>query len=150
MLYERILLPMPEGMDNAEIIAYLPDNTDQIDPHRRRKTVIVCAGGGYRFRSDREAEPVVLQLLAAGFNAFLMQYHLPVDSPKYAFPTPQLELAVAIAHIRKNAAKYHALENGITVMGFSAAGVAAETLLRFFSVTTVKMRKISVNSAAAT
>jgi len=122
MFYEKIKLSMPKGMDDAEMIAYLPDNTDQIDADRLRKTVIVCAGGGYRFRSDREAEPVVLQLLAAGFNAFLMQYHLPVDSPKYAFPTPQLELAAAVAHIRKNAAKYHALENGIIVMGFSAGG----------------------------
>ena len=122
MFYKKILLPMPNGMDDAEMIAYLPDNTDQIDPDRLRKTVIVCPGGGYRFRSDREAEPVVLQLLAAGFNAFLMQYHLPVESPKYAFPTPQLELAAAIAHIRKNAEKYHALQDGIIVMGFSAGG----------------------------
>jgi len=122
MLYEKIKLPMPQGMEDAEMVAYLPDNTDQIDPDRLRKTVIVCAGGGYRFRSDREAEPVVLQLLAAGFNAFLMQYHLPVDSIKYAFPTPQLELAAAIAHIRKNAAKYHAQADGIVVMGFSAGG----------------------------
>lgn len=122
MFYEKIKLSMPAGMDDAEIVAYLPDNTDQIDPHRLRKTVIVCAGGGYRFRSDREAEPVVLQLMAAGFNAFLMQYHLPVDSPKYVFPAPQLELASAIAHVRRNAEKYHAQADGIIVMGFSAGG----------------------------
>lgn len=63
MTYERILLPMPDGMESAEIVAYLLDNTPRIAPDRLRKTVIVCAGGGYRYRSDREAESVVIQPL---------------------------------------------------------------------------------------
>lgn len=122
MTVERIRIPMPKGMEDAEIVAYLPDNSEQIAPERVRKTVMLCAGGGYRFRSDREAEPVALKLLAAGFNVFIVEYHLPADSQKYAYPIPQLELAAAIAHVRKNAQKYHVRPDRILTMGFSAGG----------------------------
>lgn len=35
-----------------------------VAPDRKRPAVIVCAGGGYWQRSDRESEPLALQFMA--------------------------------------------------------------------------------------
>lgn len=42
----------------------------------KRPAVIVCAGGGYRSRSSREAETIVLKYCAAGFHGFLLDYSI--------------------------------------------------------------------------
>lgn len=130
MKLESIWLTIPNEAEPVELTAYLPDNSEQIDPQRKRKTVIVCAGGGYRYRSDREAEPYALQLLAAGCNAFVLHYHLP---PQIHFPQPQLELAAAVRHVRENAELYHVQPDKIIVAGGSAGGHLACSLGVFWS-----------------
>lgn len=47
-----------------------------------RPSVLVIPGGGYEMTSDREAEPIAMQFLAAGFNAFVLRYSvkLPFSS----------------------------------------------------------------------
>lgn len=119
MTYKTIWLEVPGEKEPVELTAYLPDNSAQIDPDRTRKAVIVCPGGGYRIVSDREAEPVALRLLAAGFNVFLLHYHV---FPKVQFPQPQLELAAAVLHVRQHAEEYHVKDGQVVLMGFSAGG----------------------------
>ena len=66
------------GIDGstATFVGYCLDNSSEIDPNRKRPSVLVIPGGGYEMTSDREAEPIAMQFLAAGFNAFVLRYSI--------------------------------------------------------------------------
>ena len=99
--------------------AYVPDVVEGIETPRR--SIIICPGGGYRFRSDREADPVALVFAAMGFNAFIVDYHVaPAVHPAALF-----DVAHAVAWVRAHAAECCADPDKIAVMGFSAGGHAA-------------------------
>lgn len=116
MIYERINLwdEHPE----ATLTSYCPDMTEELALTPRR-TVIVCPGGGYHFLSDREAEPIAFQFMAAGFNAFILRYSVGPEITPWA---PQIEAALAIKYVRENAAKYNTDPDKIVICGFSAGG----------------------------
>lgn len=97
--------------------AYLLDSIS-VAPEKKRPAVIVCEGGGYAFRSDREGEPVVMQFLAMGYHGFLLDYSVAPNR----FPTALQELASAVALVRDHAEEWNVDPNKILVCGFSAAG----------------------------
>ncbi len=103
MRHERcILTDCFSGLSSDQspaLITYLPDNFDRIDPERKRPCVLICPGGGYRWRVTREGEPIALRFLAAGFNAFVLEYSLTPVS----YPQQLLEISAAAALIRRNA-----------------------------------------------
>ena len=113
MRYTRIELP------NCGMQAYLPDPVEEITPMRR--SIIICPGGGYRFRSPREAEPIAMVFVAKGFNCFVVEYHV---APA-VHPAALNDVAHAVAWVRAHAEECHADPNAIAVMGFSAGGHAA-------------------------
>lgn len=123
MIHETIRL-RGEHDESALLVSYVPDNFPEIDPQRVRRTVIVCPGGGYSHLARREAEPVALALMARGFNAFVLYYHIGEG----CWPLPQQDLALAIAHVRANAERYHVKPGALAVMGFSAGGHLAGSL----------------------
>lgn len=123
--------------------AYVPD---VVEPVRTlRPSIVICPGGGYHFRSDREAEPIALVFAAKGFNCFVVEYHV---APA-VHPAPLFDVAHAVAWVRGHAAEYNADPNAIAVMGFSAGGHAAchlgvrwheEELMTSFGLTTEQAR----------
>ncbi len=132
MQYTRIELP------KCAMQAYIPDVFENITALRR--SIVICPGGGYAYRSDREAEPIALVFAAMGFNCFVVEYHV---APA-VHPAPLFDVAHAVAWVRAHAAEYHADPNAIAVMGFSAGGHAAghlgvrwhdETLMADFGLT---------------
>ena len=64
---------------------YVPTNSPEINPNCKRKTVLICPGGGYRITSDREAEPVALALVGQGFNVLfcVILLHLSATQPSF-------------------------------------------------------------------
>lgn len=82
------------GIDGstATFVGYCLDNSSEIDPNRKRPSVLVIPGGGYEMTSDREAEPIAMQFLAAGFNAFVLRYSVKPS----IFPVALLEAAEAM------------------------------------------------------
>ncbi len=50
------------GIDGsaARLQGYVIDNSEEMDPDRRRPAIVICPGGAYRLASDREGEPVAL------------------------------------------------------------------------------------------
>ena len=56
----------------ATLIPICITNTAELRQTPRR-AVIVCPGGGYGMLSDREAEPIATQFLAAGFATFILR-----------------------------------------------------------------------------
>lgn len=109
--------------------AYCRDVSREIDLERQFPAILICPGGGYGFVSDREAEPIALKYLDAGFNAFVLTYS--VAPARY--PAALLQAAAAIDRIRKNAVKYHIDREKIAVCGFSAGGHLAGSLACFWN-----------------
>ena len=104
MIHERIPLTVPDADGPAELITYAPDNFPELGGQRLRSAVIICPGGGYRFLSDREGEPVALRFAGLGFAAFLLRYHV---APQGRWPVPQRQLLSAVAYVRDNWERYH-------------------------------------------
>lgn len=116
MIHETIALwdKHPE----ATLTTYCITSTAELKLKPRR-AVVVCPGGGYRFLSDREAEPIVFKFLSAGFNVFLLRYSIKPNAHSYA---PLIEAGMAIKYVRENAEKYNTDPNYVFISGFSAGG----------------------------
>lgn len=98
---------------------YLPTNLAEMGRQDLlRPAVLILPGGGYCFCSTREAEPLSLQFLPQGYNAFVLTYS--VDNRH--FPTQLIEVAAALELIHENAAHWHVDTAHIALMGSSAGG----------------------------
>lgn len=116
------------------LTTYIPDNTVELNAGRKRTSVLICPGGGYHFTSDREAEPVALRLLTAGFNVFVLRYRVaPARHPK-----PLLDVSRAVWMIRENAEEWHVDPDRIAVCGFSAGGHLAASLGVFWNAADIR------------
>lgn len=104
--------------------AYLLDTTPEISVLEARPAVIICPGGGYEFRSRREAEPIAMKYLAEGIHAFILEYSV---SPS-KWPCAMLELAKAVQTVREHAAQWRIDPKKIIISGFSAGGHLATSL----------------------
>lgn len=103
----------------AVLEAYLPYNmTEMCREHQRRPCVLICPGGGYAMCSQREAEPVALQYLKEGYNAFVLWYTV---APKH-FPHALCEVAASVELIHRNAEAWNCDESLVAILGFSAGG----------------------------
>lgn len=98
--------------------AYLLDESKELKNSRERTAVLVCPGGAYRFRSDREGEPIAMRFLARGMQAFVLHYSVAPAK----FPCALVELAASVACIREHAKEWHIDEKKIFLCGFSAGG----------------------------
>ncbi len=115
MKYTSIQLP------NCAMQAYIPDMSISMPP---RRAIVICPGGGYEYRSDREAEPIAMVFAAMGFCCFVAEYRV---APA-VHPAPVLDVACAVAWVRAHAEEMHINPDAIAVMGFSAGGHAAGSL----------------------
>lgn len=107
------------GDGRVTLACYLREPKAELPIWEKRPAVVVCPGGGYSGYSDREADPVALSYLAAGFHAFLLIYSL---GEKAAFPQPLVDLSRAMALIRSHADEWGVIPDQIAVCGFSAGG----------------------------
>lgn len=53
---------------------YIPDRALDFIPPRR--AIVICPGGGYAYRSEREAEPIALVFASMGFCCFVVEYRV--------------------------------------------------------------------------
>ena len=97
----------------------LPYNSREMGrENNKRPCIIVCAGGGYGFTSEREAEPIALRFLPWGFNVFNLTYSVE----PHRFPTQLCEIAAGMELIYKNADDWNCDTSKIAIIGFSAGG----------------------------
>ena len=104
--------------------AYLLDKSPAMPLCSTRPAVIICPGGGYTFKSDREAEPIAMKFLAEGIHAFVLQYSVAPSR----YPCAVLELAAAVKVVRENAKEFGVYPEQIYIAGFSAGGHLCATL----------------------
>lgn len=121
MIYEKInICDINDNLKDrkAYINVYIPDNSEEIDINKKRKTIVICPGGGYVGTSDREAEPVAFKLLSEGFNVIILRYSVAPNR----FPTALLELSATVDYVRKMSEKWHVDNEKVITCGFSAGG----------------------------
>jgi len=116
MEVERIVL---NEQRNVTLTSYLLDVGGEYRSILKRPAVLVIPGGGYEMCSDREADPVALPYLKAGYHAFILRYSVKKDA---VWPNPLKDYEQAMELIRSNAEKWHVYKNKIAVIGFSAGG----------------------------
>lgn len=130
MRYQSEQIAVPgQQTGTAEFREYILDPV-RVAPERLRPAVIVCPGGGYRFKSDREAEPIVMQFLAMGCHSFWLDYSV---SPENHFPVSLWETAKAVAEVRKHSGEWLVDPEQIYICGFSAGGHLACSLGMFWN-----------------
>jgi len=117
-------IEIADGKNIASVTTYILDNYGEINKDRTRPIVIICPGGGYRFVSDREAEPIAIQLNAMGLHTCVLRYSVfPAK-----FPTALTQLAKTVAYVREHAREWNVNSDKIIVAGFSAGGHLAASL----------------------
>ena len=114
------------GAVQAKLDIYIQDICPGKLVIEKRPMVLICPGGGYEHVSPREAEPVALQFLAAGYHAAVLWYDVAEHGAE--FPQHLMELAASVAYLRKNAEEFGIIKNQIIVGGFSAGGHLAASL----------------------
>ena len=114
----------PEGAANCSVSAYLQTETKGT-ASVPRPAVVICPGGGYDHLSVREGEPVVREYFTAGYQMFLLHYSVEEGAKNLQ---PLMQLAAAVAHIRRNAKEWNVDREKVAVCGFSAGGHLAASL----------------------
>jgi len=118
MITTPFTLAMKGAAPDVVLHPYLLDNSEEIEIARRRPLVLVLPGGGYSFRSFREAEPVAVRLLGLGLSACVVDYAVAPNR----FPAALLQVLATIAYAREQADAWHIDPDKIILMGFSAGG----------------------------
>lgn len=117
MIYKKVLLKdIDERFKNesATLRIFISNRNESV---QLRPGILVCPGGGYGFCSEREAEPIAFRFLSEGFNCFVLTY-----SCNSSYPTPHLDLALAISYIRTHEKEFDLIPDSLSIIGFSAGG----------------------------
>ena len=104
---------------NVRLTAFIQDVGKEYRNITKRPGVLVIPGGGYMFCSDREAEPVALAYLNAGYDAFILRY---TTNEVGSWPDPLQDYEDAMEYIINHADEWNLMADKIAVAGFSAGG----------------------------
>lgn len=129
MIHQKILLSeyfdcLKKSNSKAVLRTYIPDNSEEKSIDRKRPAVLIFPGGGYAFTSPREAEPVAIKFVNAGFNAFILDYSVAPTR----YPAQLLEASAALSLIRQKSDEWNTVSDKIAVCGFSAGGHLAASI----------------------
>jgi acetyl esterase/lipase len=128
------LLLWPEGAPGAlgSEPADIPTLTPYL-PSPERATgaaVVICPGGGYGNLASHEGEGYARFLNEHGIAAFVLKYRL--GSNQYRHPAMLQDAARALRFVRSNVAEWGVDPGRIAIMGSSAGGHLAASLLTHF------------------
>lgn len=116
MVTEKITLNVQR---NVTLTAYLQDVGGEFPNISKRPAILVLPGGGYSMCSDREADPVALTYLQAGYQAFVLRYSVGEHA---VWPNPLNDYEQAMELIRGQAEQWNLYPDKVAVIGFSAGG----------------------------
>ena len=93
-----------------------------------RGIFIICAGGGFMFKSPNEAKPVAEYFYNEGYNTAILDYTVDHEAQLNLHMPSKVRLAAcedalrAIQYLRANAGKLNIRGDRIAIGGFSAGG----------------------------
>lgn len=92
--------------------------------------MVICPGGGYGALAQHEGRDYALYLNQFGINCFVLKYRL--GSAGYRHPRMLEDAARAVRMVRANAKEWNIDPKKVGIMGSSAGGHLASTLLTHF------------------
>ncbi len=104
---------------------YLPDATNATGA-----AMVICPGGGYAHLAPHEGNDYALWLNQHGVTCFVLKYRL--GSSGYHHPAMLNDAARAVRWVRAHAVEYKIDSQRVGIMGSSAGGHLAATLLTHF------------------
>jgi acetyl esterase/lipase len=111
--------------DKPTLTPYLAEPSGTI-----RAAIVVCPGGGYGGLAQHEGRDYALWLNELGISAFVLKYRL--GSHGYRHPRMLEDAARAVRMVRARAAEWSVDPQRVGIMGSSAGGHLASTLLTHF------------------
>ena len=84
--------------NGAKLVGYLHTPSPEMPQRTNRPAVLICPGGGYVMRSDREADPPALFFAARGYQVFLLAYSVGEGARNMQ---PLREISAAVCLMRK-------------------------------------------------
>lgn len=110
----------------------IPTLTPFVSPTAKENagTIIILPGGGYVNLAQHEGSGFAQYFAARGLTTFVLKYRLGRDN--YRHPIELQDAARAVRYIRANAAKWKIDPTKIGIMGSSAGGHLASTLMTHF------------------
>jgi acetyl esterase/lipase len=111
--------------DIPTLTPYLPEAA-----RATRAAIVVCPGGGYGGLASHEGKDYALWLNTHGVTAFVLKYRL--GSHGYRHPAMLQDAARAVRLVRTKAAAWDVDPQRVGIMGSSAGGHLAATLLTHF------------------
>ena len=104
------------GKACSKVTAYLHSYVCE-NSHESHPALIVLPGGGYRYTSAREADPVALRYFAHAVNTFILDY--PTDKD-IIVEKPLETVKQLVDHLIENRKEYGIDAERMAVIGFSA------------------------------
>ena len=99
---------IPMGTHNAQLTCYLQEPCTEMPALDRCPAILIFPGGAYAFCSDREADPVALAFLNAGYNAFVLRYSVSQNCPvEEVYTNAFAEAQEAMDYLHQNAGDLH-------------------------------------------
>lgn len=112
---------------HVTLTTYIAAPLEGLPYNKKRKAILVIPGGGYYECANREGEPMAHIFLAAGFNAFVLNYST-VTAGDPTWPNPLMDASAAMKYIRDHAEKFYIDPDYVFVIGSSAGGHLAASL----------------------
>lgn len=110
---------LPSG---AQLTGYLRQPSETMPGYEVRPGVLILPGGAYAYCSPREADPVAMQFLQAGYQVFILEYTTTSRKQAPLRYAPLTDAAGAILHLRRNAESFCLDPDRLAICGFSAGG----------------------------
>lgn len=104
---------------NVTLTCYIQHIVSENTTVTKRPAIIVLPGGGYQYCSQRESDPAAFPYLAAGYQAFVLNYTVG-ENTIWSQPLDDYEQAVEL--IKSKAEEWEIDTSRIAVIGFSAGG----------------------------
>ncbi|MDO4459489.1 MAG: alpha/beta hydrolase [Clostridia bacterium] len=108
--------------DYASLTGYVHETHKEMPNLEKFPAMLVVPGGGFRFCSAREAEPIAMAYYAEGYSAFTLEYTTVTAKPDAVMQDPINDCTAAIRYIRDHAEELCIDANKLAMIGFSGGG----------------------------
>ena len=108
--------------EHATLTGYLHEPTPEMANIERYPAILVLPGGGFRFCSAREGEPVAMAFFAEGYQAFVLDYTTVTKKPDATIEDSMQDVQLALVHLQENEESYFLAPHKMAMIGFSGGG----------------------------